>query len=75
VSYKLSYILLIILSNLIYRYVIGYAKYLNPNIKMIASTGTDYKVDLLKSMGVDVAVNYKKEDLNHVLKDHGPIDM
>lgn len=43
---------------------------------MIASTGSDEKVDYLKSeLGVDVAFNYKKTSVWDVLKEHGPVDI
>ncbi|TCD71607.1 hypothetical protein EIP91_007354 [Steccherinum ochraceum] len=44
-------------------------------LKVIGSAGTDEKVEFLKSIGVDVAFNYKKVDTNEVLKKEGPIDI
>lgn len=43
--------------------------------KVIASAGSDEKVEFLKSIGVDVAFNYKKNDVNKVLSESGPVDM
>ena len=57
------------------RFVIEYAKHLAPHLKIIASAGSQDKVDLLKKVGADVAVNYKTEDLETVLRQNGPIDM
>lgn len=45
-------------------------------LKVIASTGTDEKVDyLLKEIGVDVAFNYNKTSINNVLEKEGPLDI
>ena len=43
--------------------------------KVIASAGSDDKVDFVKRIGADVAFNYKAEDTEKVLKVHGPIDV
>ncbi|KAI5886030.1 NAD(P)-binding protein [Schizophyllum commune H4-8] len=43
--------------------------------KVIASAGSDDKVDFIKSIGADVAFNYKTEDTEDVLSEHGPIDV
>ena len=47
----------------------------NPNIKVIGSAGSAEKVEILKSIGVDVPFNYKETDTAAVLGEHGPIDM
>ena len=52
-----------------------YAKVINPNIKVIGSAGSPEKVEILKKIGVDVAFNYKEQDVAKVLEEHGPIDM
>lgn len=57
------------------RFVIEYAKVLNPNVKIIASAGSAEKVQIMKDVGADVVFNYKEQDTNKVLKEHGPIDM
>lgn len=44
-------------------------------LKVIASAGSDEKVEYMKSLGFDVAFNYKKTDTFEVLKKEGPIDM
>ncbi|CAE6431294.1 unnamed protein product [Rhizoctonia solani] len=44
-------------------------------LKVIASTGSDEKVEFLKSIGVDVAFNYKKDKISDVLEKEGPIDI
>ncbi|KAG8932231.1 hypothetical protein FRC02_001436 [Tulasnella sp. 418] len=44
-------------------------------LKIIASTGSDEKVQYLKELGVDVAFNYKTESTKEILKKHGPIDI
>jgi len=43
--------------------------------KVIACAGSDKKVEFLKSIGVDVVFNYKKQDTRDVLKEHGPINV
>jgi len=42
--------------------------------KVIASAGSQEKVDYLKKIGVDVAINYKTEITKDVLAKEGPID-
>ncbi|KAL1705408.1 hypothetical protein EV121DRAFT_203705 [Schizophyllum commune] len=42
---------------------------------VIASAGSDDKVDFVKRIGADVAFNYKTEDTEKVLSEHGPIDV
>lgn len=44
-------------------------------LKVIASAGSDEKVAFLKSLGADVAFNYKTEDTYEVLKKEGPINV
>ena len=44
-------------------------------LKVIASAGSDEKVQFIKKIGADVAFNYKKEDTAEVLKREGPINM
>lgn len=44
-------------------------------LKVIASAGSDDKVAFMKSIGVDVAFNYKTEDVAGVLAREGPIDV
>ena len=56
-------------------FVCEYAKVINPNIKVIGSAGSPEKVEILKKIGVDVAFNYKEQDVAKVLEEHGPIDM
>ena len=43
--------------------------------KVIASAGSDDKVDFVKRIGADVAFNYKTDDTEKVLSEHGPIDV
>jgi len=44
-------------------------------LKVIASAGSEEKVAYMKSVGADVAFNYKTEDTAKVLAEHGPLDM
>lgn len=45
-------------------------------LKVIASTGSDEKVDYLsKEIGVNVAFNYKTTSVNDVLEKEGPLDI
>ncbi|KAJ1303098.1 hypothetical protein OPQ81_011299 [Rhizoctonia solani] len=44
-------------------------------LKVIASAGSDDKVEAIKKMGVDVAFNYKTQDVVDVLAKEGPIDI
>ncbi|KAG8685943.1 hypothetical protein FRC11_009797 [Ceratobasidium sp. 423] len=44
-------------------------------LKVIASAGSDEKVAFMKSIGVDVAFNYKTESTVEVLAREGPIDI
>lgn len=43
--------------------------------KVIASAGSDDKVEFTKKCGADVAFNYKTTSTADVLKEHGPIDL
>lgn len=56
-------------------FVCEYAKVCNPDIKVIASAGSPEKIEILKQIGVDVPFNYKEQDVEKVLREHGPIDM
>ncbi|CAL1714159.1 unnamed protein product [Somion occarium] len=56
-------------------FLIEYVKTIHPHLKIIASAGTPAKIDLLKSIGADVAFNYKETDIAKVLAEHGPIDI
>ncbi|KAK7461263.1 hypothetical protein VKT23_008438 [Stygiomarasmius scandens] len=44
-------------------------------LKVIASAGTAEKVALAKSVGADIAFNYKNVDINEVLQTEGPVDV
>ncbi|KAG6839784.1 hypothetical protein C0991_011699 [Blastosporella zonata] len=44
-------------------------------LKVIASAGSDEKVKFMKSIGADVAFNYKKTKTADVLSKEGPIDV
>ena len=55
--------------------MIEYAKIVNPNLKIIASAGTEKKIQWAKESGADVAFNYKTTDTLSVLLEHGPLDM
>lgn len=44
-------------------------------LKVIGSAGSDEKVEFIKSIGADVAFNYKTQDTAEVLKKEGPINM
>ncbi|KAI0672253.1 NAD(P)-binding protein [Trametes maxima] len=44
-------------------------------LKVIASAGSDDKVDFVKSIGADVAFNYKTTDTREVLAKEGPVDV
>ncbi|KAK6984020.1 NAD(P)-binding protein [Favolaschia claudopus] len=43
--------------------------------KVIASAGSEEKVEFMKSIGADVAFNYKTTDTREVLEKEGPIDI
>ncbi|KAJ3824232.1 hypothetical protein F5880DRAFT_1561378 [Lentinula raphanica] len=42
-------------------------------MRIIASAGSDAKVEYMRSLGVDVPFNYNKESYESVLSKHGPI--
>ncbi len=44
-------------------------------LKVIASAGSDAKVEFLREIGADVAFNYKTTDTQQVLEREGPLDM
>ena len=44
-------------------------------LKVIASAGSDDKVEYVRSLGVDVAFNYKKVSTYEVLQKEGPINL
>lgn len=44
-------------------------------LKVIASAGSDDKVKWMKSIGADVAFNYKTQSTKEILDKEGPIDM
>ncbi|KAL6298349.1 alcohol dehydrogenase [Sparassis latifolia] len=44
-------------------------------LKVIASAGSDEKVAFIRSIGADVAFNYKKESTLEVLRKEGPINV
>lgn len=44
-------------------------------LKVIASAGSDDKVKWMKSIGADVAFNYKTQSTKEILNKEGPIDM
>ncbi|ELU42783.1 alcohol dehydrogenase [Rhizoctonia solani AG-1 IA] len=44
-------------------------------LKVIASAGSDEKVEVMKKMGIDVAFNYKTDRVEDVLAREGPIDI
>ena len=44
-------------------------------LKVIASAGSEEKVEFLKSIGADVAFNYKTTNTAEVLEKEGPVDM
>jgi NADPH:quinone reductase-like Zn-dependent oxidoreductase len=42
-------------------------------LKVIASAGADSKVEYMRSLGADVAFNYKTTPIAQVLEEHGPL--
>lgn len=44
-------------------------------LKVIASAGSDEKVQFMKDIGADVAFNYKMTSTKEVLNKEGPINM
>ena len=55
--------------------VIQLAKLANPKLKVIASAGSKEKVEFMKSVGADVAFNYKEQSTASILDSEKPIDM
>ncbi|KAJ7682244.1 hypothetical protein DFH06DRAFT_1289783 [Mycena polygramma] len=45
------------------------------SLKVIGSAGTDAKVEFMRSIGADVAFNYKTTPATVALKEHGPLDL
>ncbi|KAI0089020.1 hypothetical protein BDY19DRAFT_164213 [Irpex rosettiformis] len=56
-------------------FVIEYTKLKAPHVEIVASAGTDEKVDCMKKSGADVVFNYRSEDIQVMLSKHGPIDI
>jgi NADPH-dependent curcumin reductase CurA len=44
-------------------------------LKVIASAGSNEKVEFLKELGADIAFNYKSTSTREVLEKEGPINM
>ncbi|KAF8205311.1 hypothetical protein K438DRAFT_1579322, partial [Mycena galopus ATCC 62051] len=44
-------------------------------LKLIASAGSDAKVEYMRSLGADVAFNYRITPVMAALKEHGPLDI
>ena len=44
-------------------------------LKVIGSTGSDEKVQYIKSLGADHAFNYKTSNVSKELRKHGPVDI
>ncbi|KAK7044412.1 zinc-type alcohol dehydrogenase-like protein PB24D3.08c [Favolaschia claudopus] len=44
-------------------------------LRVIASAGSDAKVEYMRSLGADVAFNYKTHPVSKTLKEHGPLDI
>lgn len=44
-------------------------------LKVIGSAGSEEKVEFMKSIGADVAFNYKTENTAEILEREGPINM
>ncbi|KZP11121.1 alcohol dehydrogenase [Athelia psychrophila] len=56
-------------------FLIQFIKLKHPELKIIASAGSQQKLDYMKSVGADVVINYKTEDVGAVLAQHGPLDI
>ena len=56
-------------------FLIQFLKLRHPKLKIIASAGTAQKLEVMSSLGADVVVDYKKDNLRATLAQHGPIDM
>lgn len=57
----------------LYSFLIQLAK--RDGLKVIASAGSDEKVQFMRELGADVAFNYKTTETSEVLAKEGPIDM
>lgn len=44
-------------------------------LKVIASAGQERKLQFLRELGADVVFNYKTDNLEDILKEHGPLDI
>lgn len=44
-------------------------------LKVIASAGSDEKVEFARSCGADIVFNYKTAAISEILQNEGPIDM
>lgn len=44
-------------------------------MKVIASAGSEEKIQFMKEVGADVVFNYKTTNTNEVLQKEGPLDM
>ena len=44
-------------------------------LKVIASAGSEEKVEFMKEVGADIAFNYKTTSTNEILEKEGPIDV
>ncbi|KAJ7864452.1 hypothetical protein B0H14DRAFT_440336 [Mycena olivaceomarginata] len=44
-------------------------------LRVIASAGSDAKVEYMRTLGADVAFNYRSTDVAGALKKHGPLDI
>lgn len=44
-------------------------------LKVIASAGSEDKVDFVRSLGADIAFNYKTSSTKEILEREGPIDV
>jgi NADPH-dependent curcumin reductase CurA len=44
-------------------------------LKVIASAGSDAKVEFMKELGTDVAFNYKTTSTSTILEKEGPLDV
>lgn len=44
-------------------------------LKVIASAGSDAKVDYMRSLGADVPFNYQTTPVSNILREHGPINL
>ena len=44
-------------------------------LKVIGSTGSEAKIAYLNSLGVDVPIDYKTQNLREVLQKEGPVNL